>query len=40
MPVTIRLDRVVVEAFKATGDGWQTRMNATLKRAAKRLGTR
>ena len=29
-----------VEAFKATGDGWQTRMNDTLKRAAKRLGTR
>ncbi|AWN50606.1 BrnA antitoxin family protein [Methylobacterium sp. 17Sr1-1] len=40
VPVTIRLDRDVVEAFKATGDGWQTRMNATLKRAARRLGTR
>ena len=40
VPVTIRLDRDVVEAFKATGDGWQTRMNDTLKRAARRLGTR
>lgn len=40
VPVTIRLDRDVVEAFKATGDGWQTRMNGTLKRAGRRLGTR
>ncbi len=37
VPVTIRLDRDVVEAFKATGEGWQTRVNETLKRAAKRL---
>lgn len=34
VPVTIRLDREVVEAFKATGKGWQTKMNATLKRSA------
>lgn len=40
VPVTIRLDRDVVEAFKATGEGWQTRMNDTLKRAARRLGSR
>ena len=29
--VTIRYDAEVVETFKATGKGWQTRMNAALK---------
>jgi uncharacterized protein (DUF4415 family) len=28
---TIRLDDDVLEAFKATGRGWQTRVNAALK---------
>ena len=28
---TIRFDEDVLEAFKATGPGWQTRMNAALK---------
>jgi uncharacterized protein (DUF4415 family) len=28
---TIRFDADVLEAFKATGDGWQTRMNDVLK---------
>jgi uncharacterized protein (DUF4415 family) len=28
---TIRLDDEVLEAFKATGRGWQTRVNAALK---------
>jgi uncharacterized protein (DUF4415 family) len=28
---TIRLDDDVIEAFKATGKGWQTRVNAALK---------
>ena len=37
VPVTIRLDRSVVEAFKATGTGWQTRMNAVLRDAAAAL---
>jgi len=32
--VTLRLDREVVSHFKATGAGWQTRINATLKTAA------
>lgn len=32
--VTLRLDRDVVTHFKATGAGWQTRINATLKAAA------
>jgi uncharacterized protein (DUF4415 family) len=34
VPVTLRLDRAIVEAFKAEGSGWQTRMNEALKRAA------
>ena len=32
--VTLRLDAEVVEYFKAEGPGWQTRINAVLKRAA------
>ena len=36
-PVKLRLDRATVAAFKATGDGWQTRMNDALGAAAKRL---
>jgi uncharacterized protein (DUF4415 family) len=28
--VNLRLDEAVVNAFKATGDGWQTRINAAL----------
>ncbi|MBU9348663.1 BrnA antitoxin family protein [Burkholderia multivorans] len=28
---TIRFDDEVIEAFRATGKGWQTRMNAALK---------
>lgn len=28
---TIRFDAEVLEAFRATGDGWQTRMNDALK---------
>jgi uncharacterized protein (DUF4415 family) len=31
VPVTLRLDRDVVEAFKARGPGWQTRMNDELR---------
>jgi uncharacterized protein (DUF4415 family)/uncharacterized DUF497 family protein len=34
VPVTLRLDRDVVEAFRAKGPGWQTRMNAALREAA------
>jgi len=30
--VKLRLDRDVVERFKATGAGWQTRINAALKK--------
>ncbi|WP_082171900.1 BrnA antitoxin family protein [Methylobacterium indicum] len=35
--VSLRLDPDVVEAFKATGPGWQTRMNAVLAEAARKL---
>ena len=31
--ITLRLDAVVVERFKATGPGWQTRINAVLREA-------
>ena len=37
MPVTIRLDPDIIEAFKATGSGWQTRMNEALRRAVRDL---
>ncbi|WP_439239806.1 MULTISPECIES: BrnA antitoxin family protein [unclassified Lonepinella] len=29
-PVTIRLDDKILEYFKSTGKGWQTRMNSAL----------
>ena len=29
--ITIRLSRDVVEQFRASGDGWQTRVDAALK---------
>lgn len=32
VPVSIRLDPDVVAKFKATGPGWQSRMNAVLRR--------
>jgi uncharacterized protein (DUF4415 family) len=31
----LRIDADVVEYFRATGPGWQTRINAALRRAAK-----
>ena len=33
--VSLRLDRDVVEHFRASGEGWQSRMNAALRKAAK-----
>lgn len=30
--VTLRLDSMVVEAFRATGPGWQSRINAELRK--------
>lgn len=32
--VSLRIDRDVVARFRATGDGWQTRVNEALKLAA------
>ncbi|MCE8014338.1 BrnA antitoxin family protein [Billgrantia desiderata] len=29
--VTLRLDEEIIESFKASGPGWQTRMNQALK---------
>jgi uncharacterized protein (DUF4415 family) len=34
VPVMLRLDPEVLEHFKASGDGWQTRINSSLRRAA------
>jgi uncharacterized protein (DUF4415 family) len=31
-PVTLRLDPEVLESYKATGRGWQKRMNEVLRR--------
>ncbi|MCW5626105.1 MAG: BrnA antitoxin family protein [Burkholderiales bacterium] len=31
LAVTVRYDADVVQAFRATGRGWQTRMNAALR---------
>lgn len=31
--VTLRLDRDVLERFRATGEGWQSRINEALRRA-------
>lgn len=32
-PVSIRLDQDVIEKFKATGPGWQSKMNEALRAA-------
>ncbi len=31
LSLTVRYDADIIEAFKATGAGWQTRMNAALR---------
>jgi uncharacterized protein (DUF4415 family) len=33
--VTLRLDADVLSAYRATGEGWQSRINADLRRARK-----
>lgn len=35
--ISIRLDRDVLDAFRATGDGWQGRMNEALRAHAAKL---
>ena len=37
--ITLRLDEDVVKSYRETGEGWQTRINADLRRARK-LGIR
>ena len=32
--VSLRLDKDIIERFRADGPGWQTRMNDALRRAA------
>lgn len=32
--LTLRLDKDVIEHFRSSGDGWQTRMNEALRKAA------
>ena len=34
LPVTLRLDSDVVRHFRASGKGWQTRINAILRKVA------
>ena len=36
--VSLRIDREVVEAYRATGAGWQTRANEALRAYAKKAG--
>ena len=38
--VSLRLDKQALAAFKATGPGWQVRINETLMRSAKRLAAK
>jgi len=33
-PVSLRLDKDVIAHFRATGPGWQSRMNDALRKAA------
>ena len=33
VPISIRLDRAVLEKFRATGPGWQSRINDLLRKA-------
>ena len=35
VPMSLRIDRDVLAFYKATGQGWQGRMNEALRRAAK-----
>src|SRR5206468_161578 len=38
--ISLRVDREVVDAFRATGRGWQTRANEALRVYAKKAGLR
>jgi len=32
--ITLRLDKDIIDRFRATGEGWQSRINAALRKAA------
>ena len=36
--ITLRLDHDVLEHFKATGPGWQSRINSVLRDATRKIG--
>jgi uncharacterized protein (DUF4415 family) len=36
--VKLRLDHDILVAYRKTGTGWQTRINADLRKAARKLG--
>ena len=38
--VSLRLDKQALAAFKATGPGWQVRINDTVVRSARRLAAK
>ena len=38
--VSLRLDKQALAAFRATGPGWQARINETVVRSARRLGVK
>ncbi len=38
--VTLRLDKDVLETFRATGAGWQARINTALRKAAAQVARR
>ncbi len=38
--ISIRLDRDVIETFRATGDGWQARINDALRMQAAKIKKR
>ena len=38
--VSLRVDKQALAAFKATGPGWQSRINEVLKRSARRLNVK
>lgn len=35
LPIKLRIDADIIRHFRSTGAGWQTRINDTLRRAAK-----
>lgn len=37
VPVSLRLDADIIDAFRSTGPGWQTLMNTTLRSKLKEL---